>query len=254
MTGPLDRLLTDPGLAVVADRLGAELPSADVRSLLLEIAARRAAARSPKQVLEQYRTDRFCAPGPVDPVVLAEVTASLLRSLSDEFEPVGLSPLAPLGTSSLVSPVPQNNVVTTMRLHDVASDPTNALALEVAERRKDSAVRAVATRLCGLQRVVRAQRFDGPVSFAHFSLIGLVSAGRDRGDRAFEVGEIVRQVSAMASALEELEPALAVRAVVSDLSGRFDEARQIVDRLADHLPAELDTSARTAAATTGTFA
>ena len=34
--------------------------------------------------------------------------------------------------------------------------------------------------------MTRAALFDGPVSFAHFQLLGLVTAGRDTGGREFE--------------------------------------------------------------------
>lgn len=41
-------------------------------------------------------------------------------------------------------------------------------------------------KLATVQRIVRAQSFDGPTSFAHFTLFGLVSAGRDTGALEFE--------------------------------------------------------------------
>ena len=50
--------------------------------------------------------------------------------LPPEYEPVELSPLAPLGTSSVVGTVHQNKVVSTSRNSEVLSDPTNVLALE----------------------------------------------------------------------------------------------------------------------------
>lgn len=110
------------------------------------------------------------------------------------FEPVELAPLAPLGTHSAFSRVDQNNVVTTVRMTEVAADPTNQLALEAAVRRQGqlrSAPRSTEQiRLCGIERVVRAQVFDGPGSFAHFSLLGVVIGGRSLGGRRFELGAL----------------------------------------------------------------
>jgi hypothetical protein len=51
-------------------------------------------------------------------------------------------------------------------------------ALEAAVRR-DQARGTAAARLAAFERVVRAQQMDQPWHFAHFSLLGLVTAGRD---------------------------------------------------------------------------
>jgi hypothetical protein len=128
-----------------------------------------------------------------------------------------------------MSQVPQNNVVTTMRLTEVLSDPTNMLALEAAlERRVND---ASTVRLAAKHRVLRAQRFDGPRSFAHFSLLGMVSAGRDQGDRSFEVAELIRHIQSLVAAVIAIDAAAEVVVQVSDHSGRFDEAQVIVDEL-----------------------
>lgn len=67
--------------------------------------------------------------------------------------------MTPPGTCSVVDPVDQGSVVSTVRLQSSVDD----------------------VRLAAVQRVVRAQRFDGTGRFAHFTLFGLVSAGRDSG-------------------------------------------------------------------------
>lgn len=227
--GPLDRLLGDAALASAHQLIAEDLTGADLRSLMLAVAEARAAQAEAADVLAQWRNDRFCAPALIDAVAIAQATADALAAASAEFEPVQLSPLAPLATTSAVAPVPQNNVVTTMRLTEVLSDPTNALALEAALRRRKD--RATAQRLCAAQRVVRAQRFDGPRSFAHFSLLGLISAGRDRGDRAFEVDELTRHIRSLIAAITSIDGGADVVVTVSDHSGRLDEAQAIVDAL-----------------------
>src|SRR5215469_5133838 len=92
-------------------------------------------------------------------------------------ELVTLPPLVPLGTHAVLGPMSQDKVVTTMRATDVAADPTNALALEAAVRRKAGDVRQT-VRLAAFQRVVRAPK-PPPGNLPHFSLLGLVTAGRD---------------------------------------------------------------------------
>ena len=227
MSSPIDRLHADPGARTASELLATDLPGADLRSLLLHVAERRA-ARPPASVLAQFTNDRFCAPAPIDGLTIARAHAASLGAVADEFDPIQLAPLAPLATSAAMSAVPQNNVVTTMRLSDVVSDPTNVLALEAALRRRSE---RDTVRLAAAHRVVRAQRFDGPRSFAHFSLLGLVSAGRDRGDRAFEIDELVRHLGALARAIRSVRPDADIVVSVSDHSGRLAEAEAVIDRL-----------------------
>ena len=198
--------------------------------MLLDIAAERARRQSPPDVLRQYASDRFCAPGSIDAVLLARASAAALAQVASSFKPVVLSPIAPLGSCSALGSVPQNNLVTTMRLTDVVADPTNALALEAAGRRRDASDAVV--RQSGISRVVRAQRFAGPRSFSHFSLLGLVSAGRDLGSRAFEVHELTLHARTLAETIRALDPQLSVHVTVSDHSGRPDEAMAVAAALA----------------------
>ena len=229
MPGPIDRLRADPVIRTAHDALRDGLPGADLRSLLLDVASERAANRPPSAVLEQYRTDRFCTPSPVDAVAIATAEAAALQAVSSTFRAIQLSPVSPLATSSSMSQVPQNNVVTTMRLTEVLSDPTNMLALEAAlERRVDT---TTTVRLAAKHRVLRAQRFEGPRSFAHFSLLGMVSAGRDQGDRGFEVAELIRHIQSLVAAVIAIDAVAEVVVQVSDHSGRFDEAQVVVDAL-----------------------
>jgi hypothetical protein len=46
-------------------------------------------------------------------------------------------------------------------------------------------------KLAGVQRVTRAQLFAGPAADAHFSLFGLVTAGRDTGSYRFERAALI---------------------------------------------------------------
>ena len=96
-----------------------------------------------------------------------------------------LAPVVPLGTHSALGTVSQDKVLTTIRASEVAADPTNALALEASVRRR-ALDRATTVKLAGLQRVVRAQQFQSAGAQAHFTLFGLVTAGRDEGSYRFE--------------------------------------------------------------------
>jgi hypothetical protein len=114
---------------------------------------------------------------------------------------VTLAPVVPLGTHSALGPVSQDKVITALRACEVAADPTNALALEAAVRRAGR--RDGPVRLAAIQRAVRAQPLTAG-HLAHFSLLGLVTAGRDDGGHRFEreaVAEHVRAITAGLSAV-----------------------------------------------------
>lgn len=194
----LHRILRDHG-GDLLDTLRA-LSAPDLTTLLLAVADGRAGRRTASDLLVQYERDRFTAPGSVDPRALRAVTEIALDTVAG-FDEVAPSPLAPLGLHAVLGGISQNRVVTTMRATEVAADPTNALALEAAVRRRatDDEVR-----LKAVQRVTRAQAVGGEATFAHFTLLGLVTAARDRGNHDVEVEAVVdhiRQHAAVAAAL-----------------------------------------------------
>jgi len=191
------RVLGEVGGSEVLDRLAA-LSGSDFTSLMLEVARRRATNETPARVIRRYRSDRFARPADTPWRALRQAEDLLASNLPPEFELVTLAPLVPLGTHSALGPVSQDKVVTAMRACEVAADPTNALALEAADRRQ--AEPAGRVRLAAFQRVVRAQP-TRPGNFAHFSLLGLVTAGRDRGGREFERESVTEQVRVLAAGL-----------------------------------------------------
>jgi hypothetical protein len=190
----LARVLPAIGGIEVVERL-ARLSGSDFTSVMLEVARRRAASQTPAGVLRRYRTDRFVQPAGTAWRRLRQTEELLAASLPAEFEVLTLAPLAPLGTHSALGPVSQDKIVTAMRACEAAADPTNALALEAATRR--IAHRGAPVRLAALQRVVRAQQIEQPGYLAHFSLLGLVTAGRDNGGRRFEREAVAEHVHAV---------------------------------------------------------
>ena len=169
------------GMAAVD--LLAGLSGSDFTTLMLEVARRRAARQTPAGLLRRYRADRFSEPGNTAYRSLLRAESLSVSRLPSDAEMVTLAPVVPLGTHSVLDTVSQHNIVTAMRACEVAADPTNALALEAALRRRRSP--GEVARLAGVQRVLRAQRFGAPHQ-AHFTLFGMVTAGRDTGDRRFE--------------------------------------------------------------------
>jgi hypothetical protein len=141
------------------------------------------------------------------------------------------APLAPLGTHFTLGGVHQNNVVTTMRTGEVTADPTSSLALEAAVRRGDllaiTPTSTEAVRLAAVDRVLRAQVFEGDRSFSHFSLFGLVTAGRDTGNHTFEATALTEQLSVLVDFVARVGgEGVTVR--LSDLNGGYGDVVDLV--------------------------
>lgn len=185
------------------EQLAAGLAGADLQSVLLGVMHRRAGARTPKDLVTQYERDRFCTPAAVDLRTSLAIDAHLLAAAGG-FESIELSPVAPLGVSSVVAPTDQNRVLSALRTTEVVSDTTNVLALECARRLR--ADRSAAVHLATSHRVVRAQPFPKQPGYAqHFRLFALASGGLETADHGFTVGALVRHVRAVLEAFDRLE-------------------------------------------------
>jgi hypothetical protein len=204
----LRRVVGEAGGSELLDILADELSGADLTTLLLEVFRRRAERVRPAEVMRRYRTNRFVAPGPVNARALRRAEQAMLGALPPGFEVVTLAPVVPLGTHTATAAVDPRNVMATIRGSEVAADPTNGLALEAAVRRGEltplASRSAEPVRLAASQRVTRSQFFAGPVSFAHFQLLGVVTAGRDTGSHEFEVRHLAEHVGFAAAGLGAL--------------------------------------------------
>jgi hypothetical protein len=188
MSNPaIDRLLEKVGDTQLLEKLSA-LPATDLQSLLLEIFRKSAGNITPQQLLKAYETNRFVVPSAVDPIVFYKKEVEMLElAKAWGFEPLELSPLAPLGNCSAIGLADQNKIVSATRGTEVVADATNLMALECAVRRKRSKFNDKAENLCSIHRHVRAQTIDTMKGFTpHFKIFTAVTAGRDTGLLEFE--------------------------------------------------------------------
>jgi hypothetical protein len=184
-------------------RLADELPGSELQSVLLEVMRHRAAARSPSDVLAQYRRDRFVQPATVDQRISVELDGHLLAAAA-AFAAIELSPLTPLGTCSTLAPTDQHRTLSALRGTEVVSDPTNVLALESAERLRAAPREPV--HLATVQRVVRAQPAPKLPGYAqHFKIFVLTSAAREAKDHGFAAHALALHVRTMHLAFDRLE-------------------------------------------------
>jgi hypothetical protein len=212
----LRRIERELGVPDIAERLGGRIQQADLHSLLLEVFRRRAEARTPADVLADYRSNRFVTPSPSDPRMLARFDAAAFAALPSDFEALELSPVSPLGTSSVLATVHQDKVLASIRSVEVLSDATNVLALECAVRRKKS---QAPVNLAASHRHLRASFFSGPHMFAHFRIFGLCSAGRDSGEGRFHLRAVTSHLRFYAGLLTSfMGPDFAIRFALTDLA------------------------------------
>jgi hypothetical protein len=204
----LDRIVAAAGGTALLEVLADGLSGADLTTLLLEVFRRRAERISAAEIMRRYRTDRFVAPGRVNARALRRAEEVMLGALPPGLEVLTLAPVLPLGAHTAAAGVDPRNVLATVRGSEVAADPTNGLALEAAVRRADllrlNPRSAEPVRLAASQRVTRAQLFSGPVSFAHFQLLGVVTAGRDTGGHEFETRHLAEHVRFAVAGLSAL--------------------------------------------------
>ncbi|MFI1192807.1 hypothetical protein ACH4T9_06005 [Micromonospora sp. NPDC020750] len=185
------------------------LPASDLTTLLLSLAQTRAARVRPPEVLRRWREDRFVRPADRDPRATAAVQALLWDLLPAEVAGVELSPVVPLGTCAAVTPGSQNRIVTATRSLEVLSDPTNALAVEAADRRLRGGGPGE-VHLAASHRVLRAQRFDAGMQ-THFRLFALVSSARDTGSGRTEARLLTLHLDYWQRVLARLVPSAAPR-------------------------------------------
>jgi hypothetical protein len=193
----------------------AALQAADLRAALLDVARRRAARLRPADVLRRYETVPTVQPSTTDPAAQRQLEGLAMELLPDGFVELRLAPHAPLGTSSVFGGFSQDRILTTIADTEVVSDSTNVLALECARRRRDPRMRRAdrPIRLAAVHQVLRPR--DG----AHFGLVALCTAGRDRGSFAMQMAALREHLHWHVDVITRHAPQLALSVLVTDLSG-----------------------------------
>lgn len=193
-------------LTRIAKLLGSEqiidslvgLSPRDWQSLLMSVLAARAGRRTSRELLDDFERVPLFSPSYADPRLAMPVAAALFEAARD-FESIELSPVVPLAATHLLGLVHQNNVLSATRGSELVADPTTALALIAALRRRSEAQRQSPLRLCALHRCTRMQ--PAPKGFLpHFRLFALITAGQ----RSDGVDELRRHLAVYLRAFRDL--------------------------------------------------
>lgn len=230
-----DRILAQIGDKGLIEKLMA-LPKSDLNSLLLKIFQAQAMDARPVDVLKAFETNRFSVPSGIDPVAYHVYEAEVL-SLAQKREicAVLLSPAAPLASCASFGCVDQNNIVSAARGTEMLSDPTNMLAILIAEQLKNrQAANKNPLHYCTTARVLRAQPFPPQKGYyAHFGLFCIVSSGKDSGSYSCEKSLMSKHLSYYKELFLEkhrarLTVALRKRSGYTDGDGFFDRMANLV--------------------------
>jgi hypothetical protein len=196
------------GDEALVDKLAALKPS-ELTSLLLAVHRAQAERRTFPSSSAQFARDELFRPSVANARALRTVEDALIVALDDAeqrapgsgFELIELAPVAPLGLAALTG-IDPNNVLAALRNAEVLADPTAAMALVVAARRRSD--RATHVHLASSSRAVRMQplpKFDG--ASRHFRLFALTSSARGRDDERAALLAHIRTWLVMLAALAE---------------------------------------------------
>ncbi|NGX48594.1 MAG: hypothetical protein K940chlam5_00182 [Candidatus Anoxychlamydiales bacterium] len=195
----LNRICNKAKIPDLLDTLVDKLTLPDLQSLLLEVYKRKTKKLTPKYLVDQYKQNRFVCPSKADVKKTLEFDTRAFSILPNDFEILDLSPIAPLGCSSIIASVDQNNALSTIRGSEVCSDTTNVLALESAQKRqvylKENNHSTQRIKLSTSQKVVRCQVWKEASSFSNFRLFAMTTAGRDKGSFTFEIESLSEHLS-----------------------------------------------------------
>lgn len=177
----------------IVDILSNKLSGSELNSLLLEVFERRVMQETPSSLLGKYTKNKLVKSAQLDFLKFKEEELECCKIVANSsFELIELSPVAQLGTSSIMATVNQKKVLTALRNTEVQSDPTNSIALHYASLKKNNELSEKTYNFSNVSRVIRTQVFSNPNFTPHFPILSLISCGMDTGSFEFEKTEIYK--------------------------------------------------------------
>ncbi len=173
-----------------------------LQALLMHVFENRVKNMTPKDILRQAKESRFVAPSPVSQRDLVEFDNIAFNILSKDTKDLELSPVGPLGTTSILSKISQKNIVATSRNNEVVSDASLLLAIEYEKRRKSNFVGE--QHFFTSQRILRAQKFDIEGFTPHFKALFMLSADKFLGRWEIISNFLERHIEYYLSLIREL--------------------------------------------------
>lgn len=246
MSAIIGRVLKQIAEPDIIDKL-LSLSRADLNSFLLELFEKQTDRLTPADMLKAYEVNRFSKPSEADPVKFHTLETQLLEIAQRmDIQTIMLSPSAPLGCCSAFGCVDQYNVVSALRGTETLSDPSNMLAVIIANKLKSKTVSNIhPLHYATTARVVRAQPFDGKGFFAHFGIYCMVSSGKDTGSYASEKELLEKHLLFYKEMLQtqfksKLSIVLRKRSGYKDIDGFFEQMKETVQSMFPDTPLSFD--------------
>lgn len=182
--------------------LATQLSGTELNSILLEVFNQKTSALTPPELLNQYQKNRFVKPADLPVLKMKRMELDILELFErHSFPAIELSPVAILGSCSVVGPVNQKKVLSALRGTEVIADSTNAIALHACDLKQRNEVphslSPVWMRCCNIQRHLRTQVMRGKGFRPHFKIGCLVTCGTDSGNFEFEKVALYEHLRAM---------------------------------------------------------
>ena len=234
MSSILNRILEQLHDKEIVNKL-LSLSKSDLNSLLLEVFKQQTERFSATDILKAFQSNRFSTPSDINPASFHALEAHLLLAAQEAgLQTVLLSPSAPLGSCSAFGCVDQLNIVSALRGTETLPDPSNMLAIIIADKLKSRTVcNTSPLHYATTARVVRAQMVSGKGFFAHFGLFCMVSSGKDTGAYGCEKDLIEKHLSFYKHILKEqfnakLSIVLRKRNGYKDNDGFFSKMAEVI--------------------------
>lgn len=212
------------------------LPKSELNSLLLELVKKQTDTLTPIDVLRAYKTNRFSEPSDIDPAEFHSLQAELLKfSKKLEINNILLSPSSPIGSCSTFGCVNQNNVISALRGTETLADPTNMLAIIIADKLKHNQIsNHNPVHYATTARVIRGQSFPKIKGFyAHFGFFCIVSSGKDTGSYKSEKEMLKKHLHFYKTLFEQYKLTISIclrkRAGYRDGKGFFDVMSTMIE-------------------------
>lgn len=193
------RILSGMGIPDLIEILN-RIPGKDFQSLLLRVMAERVRAKPLSEIVQAADREEFFGPSTLSQRELQRFNEFFYRVVPETFTAIELSPVNPLGLNAVLTRVSQNKVLSSLRGMEIVADPTTALSLEAARRRRTlfekNARDSSHVDLCTCHRILRLQPFDKSLGYMqHFNVFALCTAGRAlAGTEAFTVQHALRHL------------------------------------------------------------
>ena len=192
-----DHIISKLDLQDIAKVLSDELSGSELNTVLLDVFNKRVQQETPSSLLSKYEGNKLVKPALLEDVLKYKENELRCYKLiaGRGFEPIELSPVAQFGTSSIIATVDQKKVLTSLRNTEVQADPTNAIALHYASLKKKGELDNKTYNYSNISRVIRTQVFNNPNFTPHFTVLALISCGRDTGSFNFEKEELLKHLT-----------------------------------------------------------